>query len=51
MSESTFIFNSRHPEYVAHVEAWRRARDAYSGGTEYIRQALIRHVSEFPLEF
>lgn len=51
MSESTFIFNSRHPEYVAHVEAWRRARDAYSGGTEYIRQALIRHVSEIPLEF
>lgn len=51
MSESTFIFNSRHPEYVAHAEAWRRARDAYSGGTEYIHQALIRHVSEIPLEF
>ena len=51
MSESTFIFNSRHPEYVAHVEAWRRARDAYSGGTKYIHQALIRHVSEIPLEF
>ena len=51
MSESTFIFNSRHPEYVAHAEAWRRAQDAYSGGTEYIHQALIRHVSEIPLEF
>lgn len=51
MSESTFIFNSRHPEYVAHAEAWRRARDAYSGGTEYIHKALIKHVSEISMEF
>lgn len=49
MNES--LFNTRHPEYVANAEAWRRARDAYSGGTAYIRKALIRHVSEIPLEF
>ena len=51
MSDSVFTFNSRHPEYSSHQFAWERSRDAYSGGWEYIRQALIRHVSEIPLEF
>ena len=51
MSELGIIFNSRHPEYIAHEAAWKRARDAYSGGTEYIHQALIKHVSEIQLEF
>ena len=51
MSDSVFTFNTRHPEYSSHQFAWERARDAYSGGFDYIRQALIRHVSEIPLEF
>lgn len=48
---TVFTFNTRHPEYSDHELAWRRARDAYSGGTDYIHRALIRHVSEIPLEF
>jgi len=52
---SNEIFNlirqRRHPEYTACEPAWKRARDAYSGGREYIEQALIPHVSEIPVEF
>lgn len=48
---TVFTFNTRHPEYSDHEFAWKRARDAYSGGTDYIHRALIRHVSEIPLEF
>lgn len=51
MSDTVFTFNTRHPEYSAHQRDWERARDAYSGGFDYIRQALIRHVSEIPIEF
>lgn len=45
------LYNTRHPDYSAHESAWMRARDAYSGGGEYIRRALIKHVSELPVEF
>ena len=48
---TVFTFNTRHPEYSDHELAWKRARDAYSGGSDYIHRALIRHVSEIPLEF
>lgn len=48
---TVFTFNTRHHEYSDHEFAWKRARDAYSGGTDYIHRALIRHVSEIPLEF
>lgn len=48
---TVYTFNTRHTEYSDHEFAWRRARDAYSGGTDYIHRALIRHVSEIPLEF
>ena len=48
---TVYTFNTRHPEYSDHEFAWKRARDAYSGGTDYIHRALIRHVSEIPLEF
>ncbi len=51
MSDTVFTFNTRHPEYSSHQFAWERARDAYSGGYEYIRKALIQHVSEIPVEF
>ena len=51
MSDTVFTFDTRHPEDSRNQFAWERARDAYSGGWEYIRQALIRHVSEIPLEF
>ena len=45
------IFNRRHAEYVANEMRWRRSRDAYRGGHEYITNALIRHLSEIDAEF
>ena len=48
---NNIILHRRHPEYAAHEPRWRRAAEAYSGGREYIEQALIRHVSEIDLEF
>lgn len=48
---NNYIFCRRHPEYAANERRWRRCAEAYSGGREYIEQALIRHVSEIDLEF
>ena len=45
------LFTRRHPEYTASENIWRRSAAAYSGGAEYIDQALIRHVSEIDIEF
>ena len=45
------IFNRRHAEYAANEPRWRRSRDAYRGGREYIATALIRHLSEIDAEF
>ena len=45
------IFNRRHAEYAANEMRWRRSRDAYRGGREYIVSALIRHISEIDAEF
>ena len=45
------IFNRRHSEYAANEMRWRRSRDAYRGGREYIVSALIRHISEIDAEF
>ena len=46
-----FLFTGRHPEFIANERVWRRSRDAYSGGESYIDAALVRHVSEIPVEF
>ena len=46
-----YIFHRKHPEYCANERSWRRSAEAYSGGRDYIEQALIRHVSEIDLEF
>ena len=45
------IFNRRHAEYAANEMRWRRSRDAYRGGREYVTTALIRHISEIDVEF
>ncbi|MGE4564808.1 MAG: hypothetical protein AB7F32_08055 [Victivallaceae bacterium] len=45
------IFRRRHALYRANAAVWERSRDAYSGGADYIRQALIKHVSEIDLEY
>lgn len=46
-----YIFHRKNAEYTANERRWKRAAEAYSGGREYIEQALIRHVSEIDLEF
>lgn len=48
---NNYIFHRRHAEYAANEVRWQRASEAYSGGREYIEQALIRHVSELDMEF
>ncbi len=50
-SEETLIFTREHPEYHKNKKLWERLRLAYSGGKEYIEEALIRHLSELELEF
>ena len=45
------LFHRRHRLHQANREVWERSRAAYSGGSDYIRTALIRHVSEIELEF
>ena len=46
-----YIFYRKNAQYSANERRWRRSAEAYSGGREYIEQALIRHVSEIDLEF
>lgn len=46
-----YLFRRSHERYRANREIWERSAAAYAGGTEYIRRALIRHVSEIELEF
>ncbi len=46
-----YIFRREHPLCRRNRAIWERCRAAYSGGAEYIRQALIRHVSEIEIEF
>ena len=47
----SYIFNRRHPLYAQRYASWQRSKAAYSGGNEYIQQALIQHVSEIDPEF
>jgi hypothetical protein len=48
---NNYIFYRKNAEYSANERRWKRSAEAYSGGREYIEQALIRHVSEIDLEF
>ena len=50
-NDCEFIFRRRHPRHQANRAAWERCRAAYAGGADYIRRALIRHVSELELEY
>ena len=45
------IFNRKHALYASQESKWKRAEKAYSGGQEYITEALIQHVSEVNIEF
>ena len=44
-------FRRTHPLYRKNRFIWERSRDAYAGGEDYIRQALIKHISEIDLEY
>lgn len=48
---NAMLFSRCHPEYIKSERIWRRSAAAYSGGSEYIEEALIRHVSEIDIEF
>ncbi len=50
-NDCEFIFRRRHPRHQANRAVWERCRAAYAGGADYIRRALIRHVSELELEY
>jgi len=45
------VFRRTHPLYRLNREVWSRSMEAYSGGADYIRRALVKHVSEIDLEF
>lgn len=47
----SYIFRRQHPEYRRSRAIWERSRAAYSGGANYIQQALIQHVSEVDPEY
>ncbi|MGE4301181.1 MAG: hypothetical protein AB7F40_06210 [Victivallaceae bacterium] len=51
MMDYNFVFRREHPRCRRNRAIWEHCRSAYSGGTEYIDRALIRHVSEIDLEF
>ena len=48
---TNYIFYRKNAQYSANEKRWRRSAEAYSGGREYIEEALIRHVSEIDVEF
>ena len=45
------LFTREHPFYSSHKNTWVRNHRAYSGGKDYIREALISHLSEIPEEY
>lgn len=46
-----YLFSREHGFYSNRKRVWLRNHAAYSGGREYISQALIEHLSEIPLEY
>lgn len=46
-----YLFTRENGFYSTHKRIWRRNHAAYSGGREYISQALIEHLSEIPVEY
>jgi len=45
------LFRRKHPFYAKNQRIWQKCIDAYAGGEEYIKTALIRHLSETVEEF
>ena len=51
MTDFEYLFKREHSVYRKNKVLWKRSSEAYSGGANYIEQALIKHVSEIDLEF
>jgi hypothetical protein len=51
MKDFEYLFRREHSVYSKNKGFWKRNSMAYSGGSKYIEQALIKHVSEVDLEF
>lgn len=51
MENADFIFRRSHSDYRSSRAVWEHSRAAYAGGGDYIRNTLIRHVSEIDIEF
>lgn len=51
MENFDFIFRRTHNDYRKNRAIWEKSKAAYIGGSDYIRNALIRHVSEIDIEF
>ena len=45
------ITRRKHTFYDENLPYWERVRDAYSGGSEYIPKALIKHASESEVDY
>ena len=51
MENFDFLFRRTHSDYRKNRNIWEKSRAAYIGGSDYIQNSLIRHVSEIDLEF
>lgn len=51
MKDYEYLFKREHAVYRKNKALWKRSAQAYSGGSDYIEQALIKHLSEIDLEF
>jgi len=49
--DKNILFTRKNAFYSANEKKWRRSMEAYSGGEEYIKKALIRHTNELPPEY
>ena len=45
------ITRRKHTFYDENLQYWERVRYAYSGGSEYIPKALIKHASESDVDY
>lgn len=51
MENFDFLFRRTHSDYRKNRAVWEKSRAAYTGGSEYIQNSLIRHISEIDIEF
>ena len=49
--DENFLFLRENPFYSRMKDTWRHNNAAYSGGKEYIKEALIKHLSEIQTEY